>query len=72
MEPTVSWLEQQYKGQVVVVKYDREDAANAAVVARYNNRTQPHYILADINGNPIQEWFGAQDAATFMQAIDSN
>ena len=56
--------------RLIVRNINRESAENAAIVAQYDIRTQPVYILLDTEGNIAEKWFGAVKQAVFQTAID--
>lgn len=70
MRPTINALKADYQAKVQFVEYDREDAANAAIVKKYNINAQPVFIFFDKNGNMTQEIIGGTDQATLQAALD--
>jgi len=70
MEPIVHGLENEYGEQLDFIYYDIDAPDSADAMQEYNFRVQPHFILLDVNGEIIQEWFGAVPVDQFVTAFD--
>ena len=70
MEPIVYGLEEKHGDSIDFVYIDREDPANAEIVAKYGINTQPIFILLDGDGNEVQTWFGVVTPEQFEAAFE--
>ena len=71
MEPIVYGLEEKHGNNIDFVYIDREDPANAEIVAKYGINTQPIFILLDGDGNEVQTWFGVVTPEQFESAFET-
>ncbi len=69
MKPIVDGLEQEYVGQVAIVRLDIDDPATAEAKATYGFRYQPYYVLLDADGDVVDSWLGRQDKGVFDAAF---
>ena len=69
MKPIVDGLEQEYAGQVTIVRLDIDDPATAEAKVIYQFRYQPTYVLLDSNGEVVDSWLGRQDKGVFDAAF---
>jgi thioredoxin-like negative regulator of GroEL len=69
MKPIVDGLEQEYAGQVAIVRLDIDDPATAEAKATYGFRYQPYYVLLDVDGDVVDSWLGRQDKGVFDAAF---
>ena len=58
MKPIVDGLEQEYAGQVEIIRLDIDDPATAEAKAVYKFRYQPTYVLLDASGEVVNSWLG--------------
>lgn len=70
MEPIVHGLEADYGDQLDFVYYDIDAAESQDAMREYNFRVQPHFILLDVDGEIVQEWFGSVPAEQFITAFE--
>lgn len=69
MMPIVNGLEQEFAGQVTVLRLDAAVAANLDLQARYGLRGHPSFVVLDEDGRMIQTFVGPQTAETLRQAL---
>lgn len=70
MRPIVSQLKPQYQARIDFREIDREDPANAAMVAKYGINAQPIFVFLDRQGNLSGEIIGGTDKASLAAALD--
>jgi thioredoxin 1 len=70
MRPLVSQLRSQYQDRVDFREIDREDPANAAMVAKYGVSAQPIFVFLDRQGNQVGKIIGGTDKGTLKAALD--
>ncbi len=70
MRPIVGQLKTQFGNHVVFQEINREDPANAALVAKYGVNVQPIFVLLDSKGNLVQKIIGGTDKATLTAALN--
>ncbi len=71
MQPVVNSLEADNLDRLTVRRINREASENADIVAQYQIRTQPVYVLLDSAGNEVERWFGSVTQDAFEAAIDA-
>lgn len=69
MHPIIDEIEKEYAGKVKVVKYDVDDAANQAMVEKYQVMAMPTYFV-EKDGQVVGQFVGAQSKKTLVEAID--
>jgi hypothetical protein len=69
MKPIVDGLEEEYAGQVSVVRFDIDDPSTAEAKATYKFRLQPYYVLLDADGEVIETWVGGKEKSVFVEAF---
>ncbi len=70
MRPIVSDLKTVYQSKVDFREIDREDPANAAIVAKYHINAQPIFVFLDRKGSYVGEIIGGTDRRTLEDALD--
>ncbi len=70
MRPIVGELKTQFGNRVDFQEINREDPANAAIVAKYGVNVQPIFVFLDRNGNLVSKIIGGTDKATLTAALN--
>lgn len=70
MRPVVSELKTQFGNRVDFQEINREDPANAAIVAKYGVTVQPIFVFLDRKGNLVQKIIGGTDRANLTAALN--
>ena len=71
MAPIVHGLEVEYYGRINFVYLDVDDSANQEFLKQLGFRYQPHFILVDGAGNPLEQWLGPVTADAFRASFDT-
>ena len=61
MKPTVSRLEEEFKGKVDFMALDIDDAANDAAKTKYKFLGQPQFVVVGANGKVVVSRNGWQE-----------
>lgn len=69
MMPIVDGLEQEFFGQVAVIRLDAALATNIDLQAQYGMRGHPTFVVLDNNGRVTARFVGPQTAETLRAAI---
>lgn len=70
MRPMVGQLKTQFGNRVDFQEINREDPANAAIVARYGVNVQPIFVFLDGNGNLVGKIIGGTDKASLTAILN--
>ncbi|MBK9053633.1 MAG: hypothetical protein IPL78_22845 [Chloroflexi bacterium] len=69
MEPIVDGLEQEFAGQIAVLRLNADDPVNAQLMQDMGLRGHPSFAVLDTQANITARFFGPQTAATLREAI---
>ena len=71
MEPIVDGLEQEFAGQLEVLRLNADDPVNAQLMQDLGLRGHPSFAVLDTDGNITARFFGPQTAATLRVALQN-
>ena len=69
MEPIVNGLEQEFIGQLQVMRLDANDPVNAQHMQDMGRQCPPFFAIIDAQGNITVRFFGLQTAETLREAM---
>lgn len=69
MEPIVNGLEQEFIGQIEIIRLDANEPANAELMQTMDLRGHPSFAVTDAQGYITARFFGPQTAETLREAI---
>lgn len=69
--PIVNGLEDEFAGDVAVIRLNAADRNNAAIQSRYGLRGHPSFAVLDSEGEVADSFFGPQSAETLRAAMDN-
>ncbi len=69
MTPIVDGLEQEFAGQLKVIRLDAGVPANERLQLSYGMRGHPTFIVLDQDDNVSAQFFGKQTAVTLREAM---
>jgi thiol-disulfide isomerase/thioredoxin len=67
--PIVDGLEQEFEGQLVVIRVDIQSQAGSQLTSRFGSRVSPTFIFFDAVGNEMWRSFGSIDADQVRAAL---
>ena len=71
MTPIVDGLEEEFGGQVSIIRLDAAQPENAELQNQYGLRGHPSFAVIDGNNQVTQTFFGPQPAGQLRTAIQS-
>jgi thioredoxin-like negative regulator of GroEL len=71
MEPIVNGLEQEFSGQLQVMRLDADDPVNEQLMQDLGLRGHPSFAVIDAQGNITARFFGPQSAETLREALQN-
>ena len=71
MEPIVNGLEQEFSGQLQVMRLDADDPVNEQLMQDLGLRGHPSFAVIDAQGHITARFFGAQFAETLLEALQN-
>lgn len=72
MQPIVDGLEQEFSGQISIIRLDADDPANTQLMQDLGLRGHPSFALIDAQGQITARFFGPQSEDTLREAIENN
>lgn len=69
MKPIVDGLEQEFAGQVTILRLDADDPANNQLMEDLGLRGHPSFAVIDGQGNITARFFGPQPVETLREAL---
>jgi hypothetical protein len=69
MEPIVNGLEDEFAGEVNVVRLKADTPETIPLQERYGGRGHPFFVVIDSDGQVTERFFGPQTAVTLRQAM---
>lgn len=69
MEPIVNGLEQEFTGQIQIIRLDANEPTNIELMQALDLRGHPSFAVTDAQGNITIRFFGPQTAETLREAI---
>jgi thioredoxin-like negative regulator of GroEL len=70
MMPIVDGLEEEFAGEISVVRLDAADSANIALQEQYGLRGHPSFVVLGEDDVVVESYFGPQTEETLRAAID--
>jgi thioredoxin-like negative regulator of GroEL len=70
MMPIVDGLEEEFGGEIDIVRLDATDGDNAALQEQYGLRGHPSFVVLDESGAVVERYFGPQDEQTLRAALE--
>lgn len=71
MMPIVNGLEEEFAGQIEVVRLNAAEKENEELMQSYGLRGHPSFVVLDENGRISQTYFGPQEAETLRTAVQN-
>lgn len=71
MEPIVNGLEQEFAGQIQVMRMDADDPVNAQLMQDLGLRGHPSFAVIDAQGHITARFFGPQSVETLREALQN-
>lgn len=71
MEPIVNGLEQEFAGQITVVRLNAAEPDHIQLQEQYLVRGHPSFVVLDADGAPVQTFVGALPAETLTAALEA-
>lgn len=68
--PIVNGLEEEFAGEVAVIRLNAADRNNAALQSRYGLRGHPSFAVLDGGDEVVERFFGPQSAEVLRAAMD--
>ena len=71
MMPIVNGLEEEFTGQINVLRLNAAEKENEELMQSYGLRGHPSFVVLDENGRVSQTYFGPQEAEVLRKAIQN-
>ncbi len=68
--PIVNGLEDEFVGEVDVMRLNADEGENAALQNRYGLRGHPSFAVLDETGAVVERFYGPQSAGTLREAME--
>jgi hypothetical protein len=69
MMPIVDGLEEEFDGEISVIRLDASDPGNVALQEQFGLRGHPSFVVLGPDDAAIESYFGPQTEATLRAAI---
>jgi hypothetical protein len=70
MMPIVNGLEEEFAGEIAVVRRDAASNHGAALQTYYGVRGHPSFAILDADGDVLARFYGPQSAGTLRAAME--
>lgn len=71
MEPIVDGLEQEFAGQIQIMRLDANDPTNSQLMEILDLRGHPAFAVIDAQGQVTARFFGPQPIETLREAMQA-
>ena len=68
--PIVNGLEEEFAGEIEVVRLDAAGSGGAALQSYYDVRGHPSFAVLDAEGDVLARFYGPQSAETLRNALE--
>jgi thioredoxin-like negative regulator of GroEL len=70
MTPIVNGLEDEFGGEITVVRLNATDSESAALQSQYGLRGHPSFLVLNASGDVVERFFGPQNEEALRAAIE--